>query len=769
MTGAKSRERVAVAFQPGPGSDAEEKKVGIWLRVSTEDQVKGESPAHHESRARMYAEMKGWDVATVYNLEAVSGKSVLGHPEARRMLADVAAGSITVLIFSKIARLARNTRELIDIAEVFREFEADLVSLQESIDTSTPGGRNIFRIMASMAEWEREEIAERVAASVPVRAKLGKSLGGAAPFGYEWQEGRLRLHETEAPIRREIYQLFLRERRLKQVARLLNQQGFRTRSGARWSDTTVQRLLEDPIATGHRRVNTTKSTGDKKHWVRKPESEWVIQEVPALISEEVFAGCARLLSERKAKAAKRPARRTAYLMSGLVFCVCGAKMYPPSNTPKYVCQSCRNKIPIADLDLVFREELRRFCLSPDAVAAYFAGSDGELGRKRDLLQALESDAGKVQAEMDKLYRLYLSDELAPEQFGRRNRPLEARLMEIEAELPRLQGEIDFLGIQRVTSEEIVSEAEILLTRWGDLPFDEQRAIVEAMVERITVGKDEIDLSLTLLTFSSNRGKKATPPHGFIAAISAKRAGKVKRARARTTLTIPSSSGWRSASSVSRRNSGSSSKNRTPLCARLASPGRAEGPPPIMPTVEVPVCGLRNGRSSISPAGGSSAASDQILVTSIASARASRGSRPGRRRASIVLPEPGGPRSSRLWPPAAAISSALFAPDWPRTSARSAFLLAAEKKVISRGEAGVSGPLPSAWSIASMRWATPNTGTPPSAAASGPFAAGSSSSRIPRRAARSATARPPRTERTVPSRPSSPQNRRPLRLSSEIWP
>ncbi len=53
-----------------------EKKIGIWIRVSTEEQVKGESPEHHERRARLYAESKGWTVETVYHLEAVSGKSV---------------------------------------------------------------------------------------------------------------------------------------------------------------------------------------------------------------------------------------------------------------------------------------------------------------------------------------------------------------------------------------------------------------------------------------------------------------------------------------------------------------------------------------------------------------------------------------------------------------------------------------------------------------------------------------------------------------------
>ena len=84
------------------------KQVGIWIRVSTEDQAKGESPEHHEKHARFYAESKGWHVREVYHLEAVSGKSVIGHTETQRMLEHIRCGHITGLIFSKLARLARS-------------------------------------------------------------------------------------------------------------------------------------------------------------------------------------------------------------------------------------------------------------------------------------------------------------------------------------------------------------------------------------------------------------------------------------------------------------------------------------------------------------------------------------------------------------------------------------------------------------------------------------------------------------------------------------
>src|SRR5690242_19483985 len=112
------------------------KPVGIWLRVSTEDQAKGDSPEVHEKRARHYADSQGWEIVEVYHLERVSGKAVAHHPEAQRMLKDLRNGRITGLIFTKLARLARNTRELLDFAEHFREMHGCLISLEERFDTS---------------------------------------------------------------------------------------------------------------------------------------------------------------------------------------------------------------------------------------------------------------------------------------------------------------------------------------------------------------------------------------------------------------------------------------------------------------------------------------------------------------------------------------------------------------------------------------------------------------------------------------------------------
>jgi site-specific DNA recombinase len=480
------------------------KTVGIWIRVSTEDQAQGESPQHHEQRAREYAKFNGWAVKEVYDLAGVSGKTVMDHPEARRMLSDIRNGKIGGLIFSKLARLARNTRELLDFADIFRQHNADMISLQEKIDTSTPAGRLFYTMIAALSQWEREEIADRVRASIGIRAKLGKSLGGAAPFGYMWKDQKLTVNPVEAPVRQLMYEFFAEEKRKKSVAKRLNKAGYRTRNGSRFTDTTVARLLRDPTAKGWYRANHTYRDGKGKLFI-KPESEWVMTPVPSIVSEDLWNQCNATLALRKAKIPMGP--KPVHLFAGLLYCGCGQKMYVFSRSPKYICPKCRNKIPMADIEGIFRDELENFFISKEKVQAHLANADGHLSEKKQRLAAHDKQLERVRTEMRKTYQLYQADQVSPDGFGKLYRPLEDQERSLAAELPKLQGEVDALEMQQLSADEVVSEAANLHKIWPTLAPEEKRRIIDSITEKIVIAGDQIDITLCYMPSSEELTKR----------------------------------------------------------------------------------------------------------------------------------------------------------------------------------------------------------------------------------------------------------------------
>lgn len=470
------------------------RRVGIWIRVSSEDQAQGDSPEHHEKRARFYAEQRGWDVAQVYHLEAVSGKTVMGHPEAQRMLQDVRSGNIKALIFSKLARLARNARELLEFSDIFEKAGADLISLQEAIDTSTPAGRLFYTMFAAMAQWEREEIADRISASVPIRAKLGKPLGGKPPLGYMWQDKKMVPNPATAPLRRLVYELFLEHRRKQTVARLLNAGGYRSQNGKLFTHASIEVILRDSSAKGVHRCNSRKVAPAGKGVTYKPESEWVLNPVEPIVSEELWTQCNHILDQQAAGAAPR-ARNPLNLFAGLLWCACGRKMYARTADPKYVCFGCRNKIAKDDLEAIFLEQIKGFLLSPEEIAQHLIQADHSIKEKEALLATQERELARVRQDMDQLYRLYLEGEVPSRGFGERYRPLEHRAEQLDDEVARLQAALDVARINHRSSDQILGEASDLYKQWPQLEHQDKRKVIESLTDKITVGKEDIQLDL----------------------------------------------------------------------------------------------------------------------------------------------------------------------------------------------------------------------------------------------------------------------------------
>lgn len=487
------------------------KQVGIWIRVSTDMQVKDESPEHHEQMARYYIKAKDWEVVEIYNLDAFSGKTVINHPEAIRMLNDLKSGRITGLVFSKLARLARSTKELLEFGEIFRKAGADLVSLAEQIDTSSPAGRLFFTMLAAIAEWEREEIASRVAASVPIRARLGKPLGGQASFGYKWQDKSVMIDEKEAPIRKLIYEIFLKCQRKKTTADQLNQLGYRTRKGSKFSDTTIDRLLRDTTAKGVRIANYTKSLGDGKQWLLKPEEDWVYLACPSIIDEPLWAKCNAILDAQASGRKKRVGRRSEYLLAGFINCTCGSPMYVRSTAKHFICQKCKNSIRVSDMDEVYQKVLKGYLhdLQPQM---YKDEIQKDLSEKEQLLDISLKKRAHLRKKMDDLIPLLTGGLVDKVHFAELYQPLVAQVEQLDSSTPQLQSQIELKRKELNSSDFVINEAKLLYNQWTRLVFEQKRAIVETITDYIKIGEDTIDVGLYPLQSSSS---SVTSPHNFM--------------------------------------------------------------------------------------------------------------------------------------------------------------------------------------------------------------------------------------------------------------
>jgi len=476
--------------------------VGIWIRVSTDDQAKGESPKTHETRARMYAELKNWTVLEMYDLSGVSGKSIIDHLECKRMLNDVSTGKIEAIIFSKLARLARNTRELLEISDHFQQHNASLVSLGESIDTSSPAGRLLFTVIGALGEWEREEISARVSASVVTRANQGKCTGGVGPFGYVWKDNHLIVNPDEASVIKKVFSTFIETDNMALTARMMNKRGYRTKEGAEFKNSTIKRILTNTAYKGQKRSNYSKSKGNKKSWKWKPESEWVYQEVEPIVDNDTWEKVNVTIKIKAKNYVSNPQFSGKYIFAGLLKCECGQKMYVAKykamKIPRYTCRGCKTKINEDVILDLFKDCLKSIALEPDKLNNAIKTDDNFIEQQAKQLRLLNTELKNVEKKIDSLLELWSDKTIVKSTFTEKYRNLCQRKEQLEGEIPRIQAEIDHFKITETGKDYILSQTQFLYSLWDTLTVEEKEKIIRELVDEITVKKDELKFQLFYL-------------------------------------------------------------------------------------------------------------------------------------------------------------------------------------------------------------------------------------------------------------------------------
>ena len=217
------------------------KAVG-YIRVSTDRQAQ-EGVSLDAQRARIEA----WCIHNEFDLEEVfidaglSGATMAKRPTLLKCLAAMKPGM--ALVVYSLSRLARSTADTLAISDRLVKVGADLVSLSERIDTTGAAGKMLFRMLAVVAEFERDVISERTAGALAYKKSKGEKYS-TVPFGYSERGGKLTPVEAESLVVAEMVKRRNAGESFGEIATWLNKAGIRGKKGGRWHPSTVRYLIQ---------------------------------------------------------------------------------------------------------------------------------------------------------------------------------------------------------------------------------------------------------------------------------------------------------------------------------------------------------------------------------------------------------------------------------------------------------------------------------------------------------------------------------------------
>lgn len=215
-----------------------------YIRVSTQGQADdGVSIEMQETKLRQWAALNDAELVGVYVDEGLSGKNTV-RPGLQKALAEVKAHKGALVVYS-LSRLSRSTRDTLTISEQLDKAGADLVVLAEKIDTTTASGRMVFRMLAAMNEFEREQLAERTSAAMQHMKAQGRRVG-SIPHGYRLAADgeHIEPDTREQDVLRQVAELKAQGMTLREISAELARLGVFNRQGRPFNPNSVRNMVK---------------------------------------------------------------------------------------------------------------------------------------------------------------------------------------------------------------------------------------------------------------------------------------------------------------------------------------------------------------------------------------------------------------------------------------------------------------------------------------------------------------------------------------------
>ena len=484
----------------------------IYTRKSHEEGLEQEFNSLDAQReaAEAYIEsqrMQGWRaLPDRYDDGGFSG-GTMERPGLQRLLSDLDAGKVDVIVVYKIDRLSRSLLDFMKMIERFNQKEVSFVSVTQHFNTTDPTGRMFLGILITFAQYEREVIAERIRDKVAATKRRGKYCGGPAILGYDVdrEQKKLLVNPEEARLVQHIFRRYTQLAAAKSLAAELNKQGYRTKS---WTTKKGKRREGRPWNTGHiyRLLGNRIYMGEVVH-----KGKGYPGEHGAIVSKPLWEKVQRILSENtRAKQTKAKTKNISPLQGvvrcghcdsamGLTYTQKGPRRYSYyhcAKDAKRAVSCCRLKrVPAGDIEKVVLEQLSAVFRTPTLVSqTYFAAKGMEEAERERLLKQraqLEGDLLKI--------RERALEEVSPNGNGSDAGPTLAELNQeavtLSRQLTDVSARAQAFESDPVAEREVSEAFRSVDTLWEDLFPPERNRLVRLLVEKVELRETGIDLEL----------------------------------------------------------------------------------------------------------------------------------------------------------------------------------------------------------------------------------------------------------------------------------
>jgi DNA invertase Pin-like site-specific DNA recombinase len=437
-------------------------RAAVMARVSTAEQARDKTSLPNQiQKGKEEIGKRGWTLHDVYK-DVFTGASS-ERPELAKIIAAAVEGAIQAVVFTKVDRLARDLRDLLNIEAQLAQYGVAIVSTDQPIDTSTPAGRLLFQQLGSFAEFERSMILDRTVNGQRGKAAKGGWPGGSPPYGFRAvgrkEDAKLEHDPEEAPVVERAAALLLEDGlTLGECADKLNADGSRPRKAPRWDTTSLRWMLSNEALAGTlvwARPPTTvqRDRPRRSHRTTGKYGDPIEIPVPAILDRARFDRVQAALAETAQ--GDRTANRV-YMLSGRITAPCG-RLYRgwwrnDRNRRLYRCSGrntgeCRCRtIAADDMERLVWEEIVRVLEEPERITELARRWSQRAERASTDTQALDRRIASLQGALERAYTAGLTSGLDSD-------ALQAATASIAADLATLRRERATLQVAQADAAE----------------------------------------------------------------------------------------------------------------------------------------------------------------------------------------------------------------------------------------------------------------------------------------------------------------------------